>query len=191
MTEPTLTAVIDMDWSPENEAMLIQAAQKTPALFKPLYLHWAPPVYKYLLYQVGNTDDAEDLTSQVFLKIYQEFPHYQHRGYFAAWLFTIARNSVRDYFRKSGRQVPLDQAEKAAIHPDLLEQVIKTEEMERLNRLMRALPEQELELIRLRYAAGLSYAEIGALVRRSEEAARKAISRLILRLQNQMENDHE
>ena len=68
--------------------------------------------------------------------------------------------------------------------------------MDRLNRLMRALPEQELELIRLRYAAGLSYAEIGALVRRSEEATRKVISRLILRLQNQMhstwryENQH-
>jgi DNA-directed RNA polymerase specialized sigma24 family protein len=48
-----------------------------------------------------------------------------------------------------------------------------------------------LELIRLRFAAGLSHAEIGALIQRSEEAARKAISRLILRLQSQMENDHE
>jgi len=191
MTQPALAAVIDTDWSPETEAALIQAAQKTPALFKPLYLHLAPPVYKYLLYQVGNTDDAEDLTSQVFLKIYQEFPRYQHRGYFAAWLFTITRNTLRDYFRKSGRQVPLDQAEKTSVHPDLLEQVIKTEEMERLNRLVRALPEPDLELIRLRFAAGLSYAEIGALIRRSEEAARKAISRLILRLQSQMENDHE
>jgi RNA polymerase sigma-70 factor, ECF subfamily len=190
MTEPSLAAAIDTDWSPESEATLIAAAQKTPALFKPLYLHWAPPVYKYLLYQVGNIDDAEDLTSQVFLKIYQELHRYQHRGYFAAWLFTIARNTVRDYFRSSGRQVSLDQAEKTAIHPDLLEQIIKTEEIERLNRLVRALPEPELELIRLRYAAGLSYAEIGALVRRSEEAARKAISRLILRLQSQMENDH-
>ena len=191
MTEPSLATAIDTDWSPESEATLITAAQKTPVLFKPLYLHWAPPVYKYLLYQVGNIDDAEDLTSQVFLKIYQEIPRYQHRGYFAAWLFTIARNTVRDYFRKSGRQVSLDQAEKTTIHPDLLDQVIKTEEMERLNRLIRALPEHELELIRLRYAAGLSYAEIGALVRRSEEATRKAISRLILRLQSQMENDHE
>ena len=190
MTEPALAVMIDTDGSPESEAALIQAAQKNPALFKPLYLHWAPPVYKYLLYQVGNIEEAEDLTSQVFLKIIQELPRYQHRGYFAAWLFTIARNAVRDYFRSSGRQVSLDQAEKTAIHPDLLEQIIKTEEMEHLIRLVRALPEPELELIRLRYAAGLSYAEIGALVRRSEEAVRKAISRLNLRLQSQMENDH-
>jgi RNA polymerase sigma-70 factor (ECF subfamily) len=191
MTEPALTAAIDTNWSPENEAALIQAAQKTPALFKKLYLHWAGPVYKYLLYQVGNTDDAEDLTSQVFLKTYQEFPRYQHRGYFAAWLFTIARNTARDYFRKSGRQVSLEAVEKIAVQRDLLDQVIQTEEMERLNRLIGVLPEHELELTRLRYAAGLSYAEIGALVRRSEEASRKAISRLLIRLQSQMENDHE
>jgi len=53
------------------------------------------------------------------------------------------------------------------------------------------LPEGELEMIRLRYVAELSLAEIGALVHRSEEATRKAISRLLARLQRQMEDDHE
>jgi len=60
-----------------------------------------------------------------------------------------------------------------------------------LDELIRALPESELEMIRLRYVAELSLAEIGALVHRSEEATRKAISRLLVRLQRQMEDDHE
>jgi len=69
--------------------------------------------------------------------------------------------------------------------------VIHADQLERLDRLIRGLPEGELEMIRLRYVAELSLAEIGAMVNRSEEATRKAISRLLARLQRQMEDDHE
>jgi RNA polymerase sigma-70 factor (ECF subfamily) len=148
-------------------------------------------VYKYLLYQVGNQHDAEDITSQVFLKAFVQFPRYQHRGYFAAWLFAIARNSARDLFRKSTRQVPIETAEYSGISSDPLDQIIGTDEMTRLDSLIRALPEAELELIRLRYVAGLSYTEIGAVVHRSEEAIRKALARQLARLHSQMEDDNE
>jgi RNA polymerase sigma-70 factor (ECF subfamily) len=178
-------------WTAEDEADLVLPARRTPALFKKLYLRWVSPVYRYLLYQVGDTSVAEDITSQVFLTAFEQLPRYQHRGTFAAWVFTIARNKARDHFRTSGRQVSMDAIADAAIRPDLLGEIIHADRLNHLDSLIRALPVGELEMIRLRYVAELSLAEIGALVHRSEEATRKAISRLLVRLQRQMEDDHE
>ena len=191
MTDSGPIVASDVSWSAEDEADLAVPARRTPPLFKKLYLRWVTPVYRYLLYQVGDADVAEDVTSQVFLKAYEQLPRYQHRGTLAAWLFTIARNGARDHFRRSAREVSIDAVAETAIRPDPLGEIIQTDQLKRLDGLIRTLPEGELEMVRLRYVAGLSYAEIGALVHRSEEATRKAISRLLSRLQSQMEDDHE
>jgi RNA polymerase sigma-70 factor (ECF subfamily) len=177
---------IETRWSTADEEALAHDGQRTPALFKKLYLLWVDAIFKYLLHQVGDQSIAEDMTSQVFLKAFEQLPRYKHRGHFAAWLFTIARNSARDHYRRSPREVPIETAEVPAAASDLLDGIVAADEISRLDRLIRALPEDELELIRLRYVAGLSYAEIGAMLHRSEEATRKAIFRLLGRLRGQM-----
>jgi RNA polymerase sigma-70 factor, ECF subfamily len=176
--------------SPEDEADLIRAAQANPDLFRPLYLQWVTPVYKYLLSRLHDLPEAEDLTSQVFLVACEQLPRYNHRGRFAAWLFTIARNKARDHHRTAGRSVSLDQVEPRESDPDLLAQAIRSDEIQRLGRTIRALPEADLDLIRLRFTAGLTYGDIGALLGKSAEAVRKQLERLLARMQSQMEADH-
>jgi RNA polymerase sigma-70 factor (ECF subfamily) len=175
--------------SPEDEADLIRAAQSNPARFRPLYLQWVTPVYKYLLARLRDPLEAEDLTSQVFLTACERLPRYNHRGRFAAWLFTIARNKARDYYRTAGRSASLDEAEAHGSDPDLLAQAIQSDEIQRLDRVIRALPEAELDLVRLRFTAGLTYGDIGALLGKREDAVRKQLARLLERLQSQMEDD--
>ena len=175
--------------SAEDEAGLIRAAQRDPAGFRPLYLQWVTPVYKYLLTRLRDPLEAEDLTSQVFLSACERLPHYNHRGRFAAWLFTLARNKARDYYRTAGRSASLDEAEAHGSDPDLLAQAIHSDEIQRLERVIRALPEDELDLVRLRFTAGLSYGDIGALLGKREDAVRKRLARLLARLQSQMEDD--
>jgi len=103
MGDPPLAADRATDLSPEDEAELIRAAQGDPSCFRPLYLQWVTPVFKYLLSRLRDPVEAEDLTSQVFLAACEQLPRYNHRGRFAAWLFTIARNKARDYYRTAGR----------------------------------------------------------------------------------------
>jgi len=176
------------DISHEDEAALIHAAQADPDRFRPLYLQWVTPVYKYLLSRLHDQVEAEDLTSQVFLKACEQLPRYDHRGRFAAWLFTIARNKARDYYRTAGRSASLDEVERSGSDPDLLGQAIRSEEIHRLARMIRALPAADLDLVRLRFTAGLTYADIGALLGKSDEAVRKQLERLLARMQSQMED---
>jgi RNA polymerase sigma-70 factor (ECF subfamily) len=176
----------------ENDpASLVAAAQADPARFDALYDQYVGRIYRYLYSRTGNAADAEDLTSQTFLSALEALPRYRHRGYFAAWLFQIARSKVMDHFRGSRPEVRLESAEPGSPREALFEQVALAEESRQLSRLIQSLPETERELIRLRYVADLGFAEMAALLGRREEAVKKALYRLLARLQGRMEVKHE
>jgi RNA polymerase sigma-70 factor (ECF subfamily) len=181
---------------PEDEAAAVREAQNSLAGFKQLYLRWLSPVYRYFYFRTGNVKDAEDLTSQVFLKVYEELPRYRNQGRFPAWLFTIARNKAIDFSRSRPQEEPIEIVDPVDGSLDLLAQAIQSDEIRRLNRLIHSLPDDEQELIRLRFVGGLGYREIGEMLHRKEDAVRKSISRLLTRLQTvlsdgeQMEKRH-
>jgi RNA polymerase sigma-70 factor (ECF subfamily) len=178
---------IEAQYDPQEEAQWILAAQQDITKFKNLYLYWVQPVYRYLLSKTQNITEAEDLTSQVFLSAYEALPRYHHKGYFSTWLFRIARNKSHDYFRKTWREIPLETLNPITEQIDLLGQSIHTDEKARLAVFLRLLDEEDLELIRLRYVAELSFGEIGTILEKREDTVRKAHARLLTRLQNKME----
>ncbi len=169
---------------------LVAAARQDPQAFGELYLLYAQPVFRYLYSRMGSLPEAEDATAQTFLAALERFPHYHHDGYFASWLFSIARNKAVDYFRRQRKQTSLDEAELTPSEANLLQQVIKTERMAALSKLIGALPEDERELIRLRYVAELSFAEIGHLFRQKEDTVKRSLYRLLARLKSQLEASH-
>ena len=85
-----------------------ETAQQNLAEFHELYISWLPPVYRYFYYRVGNTKDAENLTAQVFLKVYEELSNYRNHGQFPAWLFTITRHKAADFFRTRHPAISLE-----------------------------------------------------------------------------------
>lgn len=187
----TIQFTLDQKASQEEDFEMVHSAQASLAGFKRLYNKWLPPVYRYFYYRMGNVEDAEDLTSQVFLKVYEELPRYRDHGQFPAWLFTIVRHKMTDFFRTQKHTLSLEVAENTIQTSDLLAQTIKTNEIEQLQKIIRSLREDEQELIRLRFVVGLGYREIGALLNRKEDAIRKSLSRLLARLQSQLETSHE
>jgi RNA polymerase sigma-70 factor (ECF subfamily) len=94
-----------------------------------------------------------------------------------------------DYYRKRRTELPLDEINLASHEPDPLAATLRLEQIRRMREKIAALPEEEQELIRLRFVAGLRYAEIGEVLKRSEAAVKKALYRLLARLGEQMEDD--
>ena len=171
----------------DDLAQLIQSAKDEPLAFARLYDQFATSIYRYLYSRVGNQVDAEDLTAQTFLTVLEKLPRYRERGNFKAWLFTIARNKAMDHFRTARTEVYLDTTEIPFEQGDLLAKVIQTEQVQRLSALIGTLAEPERELLRLRYIANLSFAEMAAIFGKRQDAVKKSLYRLQTRLQTQTE----
>ena len=176
---------------PSQEDVLVAKAKQDLQAFGRLYDLYVQPVYRYLLSKVGNVQDAEDLTGQTFLSAVQSFDNYRHKGRFAAWLFSIARNKTIDFYRKNKNQLSLE-ATDAYLSRNLGEHYsLKTDRQLDLARLINTLPQEEQELLRLRFIAGMRFREISALLGKNEGAVKKATYRLLDKLQNQLEGYRE
>ncbi len=180
--ESTINCLDLEQWTQEQEKLALAAALRDPSAFTPLYRHYVDPVYRYLFSRVGNQQDAQDLTSQVFLAALEGLANYRDDGHFAAWLFGIARHKAMDHFRRRRPDLPLDAFFDPPDFPDPLGTIIREEEKARLRSLVRELHENDQELLRLRFNAGLSFAEIAVLLNRTQEAVKKNLYRLIDRL---------
>jgi RNA polymerase sigma-70 factor (ECF subfamily) len=173
----------------DEDAVVIAESKNDPAAFSALYDQYVQPVYRYFYYRTGSAPEAEDLTSQTFLSALEALPRYQHRGNFAAWLFRIARGKVIDYVRRQQKQLPLQETYPAEL-PDLLAQVVYADEIAHLAALIHRLDEDEQELIRLRYTAGLPFAQIAVILDSNENTIKKSLYRVMARLQSQLEEFH-
>src|SRR4051794_4359481 len=68
--------------------------------FEEIFSRYADPIYRYLYGHVGNREDAEDLTSDVFLKAAKQLDRQRSEASIASWLFTVARTSLADHWRR-------------------------------------------------------------------------------------------
>lgn len=162
---------------------MLQAAKKDRAAFYPIYIQFVDRVYAYIFVRVGSHPDAEDLTSEVFVRAIQHLNRYREKGSFLAWLLTIARNLTIDHYRSRERywldleQVDLPQQSEGI---DSATQLVLRRQLEMLDR-------DELELLVLRYTAGLTFSDMGQVVGKKEDAVRKAHDKVIEKLRLQME----
>ncbi|NPA91984.1 MAG: sigma-70 family RNA polymerase sigma factor [Chloroflexi bacterium] len=168
-----------------------QAAPSLPADFAQVYRDHVTRVYRYVYARVGNREDAEDLTAQVFFDALEKWASYRDEGKVAAWLLTIARRRVADYYRRHSRPLSLDVVPFLADPHTPWDGVEKEEELAHLARLVAQLSDEDQELLRLRFAAGLTYREMADIVGRSEAAVKMAVHRLIRRLARMWEASYE
>jgi RNA polymerase sigma-70 factor, ECF subfamily len=174
-----------------EEKELIRAARRDPKAFGGLYLLYVEPVFRYLYSRLGNAHDAEDVTAQTFLAAFESFGGFRQDGHFASWLFAIARHKAMDHFRRRRETTPIDEINGITSNNDPLNGVIQSEQAAALSIIIRGLPEEERELLRLRFLAAMSFPEIAHFLHRNEEAVKKSVYRLRTRLQTQLEVPHE
>jgi len=65
-----------------------------------IYVQYLDPIYRFLYSRVGNREDAEDLTSETFLKASRQLDVGRSQASIASWLFTVARTVLADHWRK-------------------------------------------------------------------------------------------
>jgi RNA polymerase sigma-70 factor, ECF subfamily len=174
-----------------DEARLVAAARRERAAFVPLYRAYVAPVYRYLAQQVGNRQDAEDLTTATFTKALAGLERYRGRGSFAAWLFSIARHTLLDYRRQRRPQLDVEQFGATLIaatgQPEA--EALQAERRQRLDALIRRLPADQQDALALRFGAGLRSAEAGTVMGRGEGAVRMLVHRAITTLRAELQEE--
>ena len=189
---PSSTASTSNDtFHASDEIELINAARQDSKAFGELYKKYVERVYRYLYSRVGNVQEAEDITAQTFLAAFESFDRFREDDRFASWLFTIARNKATDHFRKREISISMSSTPDIPVDDDPLVPIIQSEQVAALASLIQALPEDDQELLRLRFLAALSFPEIAYLLHRNEDTVKKSIYRLLARLHSQLEVSNE
>jgi RNA polymerase sigma-70 factor (ECF subfamily) len=150
-----------------------------------LYQRISPALFAYLLQQVHSRQDAEDLLLEVFVAALEkeQFKLLDEQKQ-QAWLWTVTRNKVADYYRHFSRHpsIPLVQMadtiyEREDLEPEQI--MLRREEYARLRHIVQELPEAQQEILQLRFGHGLSCGEIATLTEKSEGAVRMILSRTL------------
>jgi RNA polymerase sigma-70 factor (ECF subfamily) len=119
------------------------------------------PVFNYVMRLVGDRALAEDLTQEVFLRVYQGLPNFSLRSRFTTWLFQVTKNRVLDELRAVERRpravVTIEDVPPLEVLDAPLEQV---EEMDAVWRAIHGLNVDLKMALLLRDVVGLSYNEI-------------------------------
>lgn len=170
-----------------SDQLLARRARRNPEAFGELFDRYALKVYRYTYNRVHHHESAEDITSQVFHDALKSIGYYKPIAPFGAWLFTIARRRIADFYKKSHPTEELSE-DVAEDTQSALSGVIRKEEVDHLTTALQALSEGEREMLRLRFAADMRYKDIALLVNKSPGAVKIAIYRLLDRLKENMEN---
>jgi len=174
---------------------LISSAQAgDEAAFEQLYNEFYEPILRFIAFRVPTSDDAEDLAQTVFMRFYNNLKNWRDQGYSPlAYVFTIARSVVADYYRKN-RIKPVNNSEEilpllmdSSAKPDEIMQ--SNQEVERIMAAIGKLPQNYQEVISLRLVRELDYEQIAKILNKTEVNIRKLYSRGIKKLQNQISED--
>ena len=158
---------------PDERRLVEQAKSGDAEAFGQLYDAFVDRVYRFIFFRVTDVQMAEDLTSQVFLKAWENLGRYRPHGPFLAWLYAIARNSVIDNYRTRKQTVSLDEAAPLAAHDEKLDDQVELQfEMKSLQVAMQHLTEEQQEVVTLKFIADYDTTEIAQRMGKSEGAIR-------------------
>jgi RNA polymerase sigma-70 factor, ECF subfamily len=169
-----------------DERLQVEAARQDPAHFADLYENNFERVYAYIAHRVGNREEAQDLTAEVFHQALTSLRGFEWRGLpFAAWLLGIASNLLSDRWRRVLGQVEVQTEE---IGEAGIEDHVERRAM--LYQLVDRLPSDQRQVILRRFVAQKSLREIATELGRSEGAIKQLQLRALQNLREQMRSNH-
>jgi RNA polymerase sigma-70 factor, ECF subfamily len=179
--------------STENVRRLVERAQQGDRdSLEELYLIHFDRIYGYLHVSVGNKYDAEDLTTQTFLKMLESIGRFRWQSApFSAWLFRIAHNLAMDHFRARRRWQPEEDVPEA---PGSEEPSAELEAMQSIGRqsmlelIERLSPEQQ-QVLTLKFVFNFPNADVATILGKTEGAIKSLQHRALASLQKQIAQD--
>lgn len=173
----------------ELSKLIVRAQNGDSEAFGEIYSLFLRRIFRFINFSVNDYELSQDLTQNTFLKAWRSINRFSvKKGSFQAFLFTIARNSVIDWYRKR-KELPLKDVAEPASLVNVEEKVIRDEENLAVHRSISKLNFFEREIVTLRYFEDLTFAEIAKVVGKREGAIRVRVYRVIKNLKRHIEGE--
>ena len=173
----------------EIRALVVRGQAGDRAALEELYLIHFDRIYSYLHMTVGNRHDAEDLTTQTFLRMLESIGKFRFQAApFSAWLFRIAHNLSMDHFRANKRWQPEEDvpepigSEERSAEDEAFQSIGRQSMLELIDSLS---PEQQ-QVLTLKFVFNFSNAEAATILDKSEGAVKSLQHRALVSLQKQI-----
>src|SRR4051812_28219524 len=168
-----------------------RVSQRDTDAFQALYESHLDTVYRYVYYKVGNGQLAEDLTQHIFMKAWEAIHRYQWRELpFQHWLLRLARNAVIDHYRsmKPTNSSLLDPVS-VGVDPEI--ELAQSEMVNTLQDAVRQLPDEQREVIVLRFIEQMPHADVARHLGKSAATVRVIQHRALQALRKLLEQDEQ
>lgn len=186
-----------------QEKLLIDQARTNPDKFGELFDKYYQAIFKYTLKRVADVAVAQDITSEVFYKGYKKLWQFSWQGVpFVAWLYRIANNEIKTYYRKGKRVVvSIDELrEESGFEPadmvDIEDELIAAEEkllrygtFLEVKKEIDKLDHKYQEVLHMRFFENLKIREIGDALGKSQGTIKSLVSRGLAKLRNNVDEE--
>lgn len=156
-----------------------------------LYQKEMPRIYNFFRYRLQDEQTAEDLTAVTFEKAWRQRLRYQKdKAAFTTWLFAIAKNIAIDHLRQRRTLMEIND-HIPANGPSPEDMLQQKEHLAKLRQMLAGLPEQEREIIALKFGAALNNREIARITNLTSANIGIILFRTVRKLRRQWETNSE
>lgn len=178
-----------------QEKLLLYKVQlkKDTDAFAALYDIYIDKIYRFVSFKVGHKQEAEDITSQVFLKTWKYLTADDQKNVssFSGLLYTIARNSIIDYYRRRATRQEEGIDDVRIVDDSAQERIETNHDIAILIEHIQKLKQEYQEVIILRYIENFPISQIAEIVGKKQTAVRVTIHRATKVLKSMMDTSHE
>lgn len=179
----------------EKQLLYRVCVKHDPEAFAELYDVYVRPIYRFVYLKLSNKEDAEDVTSDIFLKAWHYLLKSQEEDKtvdnFRGLIYTIARNRIIDIYRDRARrqECPIHTVEEIIVSAGPIQELEYQEERGELLNTLRKMKQEYQDVIYLRYIEGLRMREIASILGKSSTSVRVTLHRAMKKLKELKEGE--
>lgn len=175
----------NIDHEIQKEEQIIEACKKDLGQFEYLYNKYYESIFKYVYYRVGDEDETADIVSKIFMNAMNAIHKYECRGLpFGAWLFRIASNETKKYFRGNKKNLLCLEEQKLADLWTCGDVENEEYKIELIRKLIDHLSDDEITILQMKYFEDKNFKEIALLLNKKESTIKMRMYRSLNKLKD-------
>ncbi len=145
-----------------DEQLIKQYLKGDEESLEVLIKRYLKPIYSFVYKNIGNPEVAEDITQEVFIKVWKSIKKFKHEKKFSTWIFTIAKNTSIDFLRKK-KTATIALAENSAIEKsDLVNNIDQKNSVAKIHNALKELSPNYQAIVLLKNESNFTFREIAA-----------------------------